>query len=77
MTTVFRIGLFVCCSVMLQQIRNCKYISLLLVWCYSECISTPGRLEKYAWPRWDSNIATVLTIFFGEFDEKFERCLNR
>jgi hypothetical protein len=21
------------------------------LWCYSECISTPGRLEKYAWPR--------------------------
>ena len=20
--------------------------------CYSECISTPGKLEKYAWPRW-------------------------
>ena len=20
------------------------------------CISTPGRLEKYAWPRWDSNL---------------------
>ena len=24
--------------------------------CYSECISTPGKLEKYAWPRWDSNL---------------------
>ena len=24
--------------------------------CYSECISTPGRLEKYARPRWDSNL---------------------
>jgi hypothetical protein len=21
----------------------------------SECISTPGRLEKYAWPQWESN----------------------
>ena len=24
--------------------------------CYSECISTPGKLEKHAWPRWDSNL---------------------
>jgi hypothetical protein len=23
---------------------------------YSECISTPGKLEKYAWPRWESNL---------------------
>jgi hypothetical protein len=28
----------------------------MLVWCYSDCISTPGRLEKYAWPRWESNL---------------------
>jgi hypothetical protein len=21
------------------------------LWCFSECISTPGKLEKYAWPR--------------------------
>jgi hypothetical protein len=26
------------------------------LWCYSVCISTPGKLEKYAWPRWESNI---------------------
>jgi hypothetical protein len=26
------------------------------LWCYSECISTPGRVEKYAWPRWESNL---------------------
>ena len=26
------------------------------LWCYSECISTPGKLEKYAWPRWESNL---------------------
>jgi hypothetical protein len=24
------------------------------LWCYSKCISTPGKLEKYAWPRWAS-----------------------
>ena len=24
--------------------------------CYSECISTPDKLEKYAWPRWESNL---------------------
>jgi hypothetical protein len=26
------------------------------LWCYSECISTPGKLEKYVWPRWESNL---------------------
>jgi hypothetical protein len=26
------------------------------LWCYSECISTPGKLEKYACPRWESNL---------------------
>ena len=26
------------------------------LWCYSECISTPGELEKYARPRWESNL---------------------
>jgi hypothetical protein len=26
------------------------------LWCYSECKSTPGKLEKYAWPRWESNL---------------------
>ena len=23
---------------------------------YSECMFTPGKLEKYAWPRWQSNL---------------------
>ena len=36
--------------------QTCKTLNFLLVWCYSECISTLGRLEKYAWPRWDSNL---------------------
>ena len=22
----------------------------------SECISTPGKLEKHAWPQWESNL---------------------
>ena len=22
------------------------------LWCFSECISTPGKLEKYAWPQY-------------------------
>ena len=26
------------------------------LWCYSKCISTPGKLEKYAWLRWESNL---------------------
>jgi hypothetical protein len=25
--------------------------TIFFLWCYSECISTPGKLEKYAWPR--------------------------
>jgi hypothetical protein len=32
------------------------------LWCYSECISTPGKLEKYAWPRWESDL-TPLILF--------------
>jgi hypothetical protein len=31
------------------------------LWCYSECISTPGKLEKYAWPRWESNLRLSFT----------------
>jgi hypothetical protein len=32
------------------------------LWCYSECISTPGRPEKHAWPRTytQSNITSIL-----------------
>ena len=26
------------------------------LWCYSECISTSGKLEKYVCPRWESNL---------------------
>jgi hypothetical protein len=26
------------------------------LWCYWECISTQGKLEKYALPRWESNL---------------------
>jgi hypothetical protein len=28
-------------------------------WCYSDvsdCVSTPGKLQKYAWPRWGSDL---------------------
>jgi hypothetical protein len=28
------------------------------LWCYSECISSV-YLEKYAWPRWESNISSL------------------
>ena len=26
------------------------------LWCYSECISTPGKPDKYPCPRWESNL---------------------
>jgi hypothetical protein len=29
------------------------------LWCYSECISTQGRLEKYAW-----NTSPIIFIIF-------------
>jgi hypothetical protein len=36
--------------------QPCWYYQTWCLWCYSECISTPGKLEKYAWPRWESNL---------------------
>jgi hypothetical protein len=42
------IMIFLCWCNVLRWIR--------CLWCYSECISTPGKLEKYAWPRWESNL---------------------
>jgi hypothetical protein len=41
----FRLGFGICC-------RPC-------LWCYSECIATPGKLEKYVWARWESNLRPV------------------
>jgi hypothetical protein len=32
------------------------------LWCYSECISTLGELEKYARPRWESNLVNPVWI---------------
>jgi hypothetical protein len=33
---------------------------IICLWCYSECISTPGELEKYVRPRWESNLEKIL-----------------
>jgi hypothetical protein len=33
----------------------CVLTWIWCLWCYSECISTPGELEKYARPRWYVN----------------------
>jgi hypothetical protein len=33
------------------------------LWCYSECISTPGKLEKYAWPL--AQLSTYFHMFFS------------
>jgi hypothetical protein len=33
------------------------------LWCYSECISTPGRLEKYTWPQWPIYIYMIYIVF--------------
>jgi hypothetical protein len=41
------------------------------LWYYSECISTPGRLEKYACPRWESNLRPLeytITLWFPCLD---------
>jgi hypothetical protein len=40
----------------------------MLVCCYSECISTPGRLEKYAWPRWESNLGPLKYYNIGGYN---------
>ena len=32
-----------------MQIYTLMFVMLL-------CVSTPGKLEKYAWPRWESNL---------------------
>jgi hypothetical protein len=35
------------------------------LWCSSECISTSGKLEKYAWPWWEMGIEpTVVRCIF-------------
>jgi hypothetical protein len=41
------------------------------LWCYSECKSTPGKLEKYGWQRWESKVRFLpfSCIFF-----KLARC---
>jgi hypothetical protein len=38
----------------------------LCLWCYSECIYTPDKLEKYAWSRWELEPTTfgMPGIFF-------------
>ena len=34
----------------------CQLGKVIMFVMYSECISTPGELEKYARPRWESNL---------------------
>jgi hypothetical protein len=43
------------------------------LWCYSECISTPGKLEKYAWSRWAS-IPKVVGSIPTVFRHMFQAC---
>ena len=47
-------------------LMQCTQVNMMLVM-FSECISTPGKLEKYVCPRWESNPWTG--IFF-----KLARC---
>jgi hypothetical protein len=50
-------------SDLLEQPCNKSDINKVVTsWClryYSECISTPGELEKYARPRWESNLRAL------------------
>jgi hypothetical protein len=49
----------------LCNINHAEFVSikhsetLRCLWCYSECISTPDELEKYARPRWESNLRSL------------------
>ena len=36
----------------------------------SACISRPGKLEKYAWPRWDSNLRSLESVPFCMNDQR-------
>ena len=42
--------------ILIYMMVLCTQVNKMYVNCYSECISTPGKREKYAWPRWDSNL---------------------
>jgi hypothetical protein len=46
------IGFFMIFSVLVL----CTQVNMIVC----ECISTPGKLEKHAWPRWESNLRTEL-----------------
>jgi hypothetical protein len=56
----FQTNIFIKFAVLVQ----CTQVNKMLVWCHSECISTPGRLEKYAWPRWDPTVSQAVHIGF-------------
>jgi hypothetical protein len=43
------------CFTIWQKWQARKLCKIWCLWCYSECISTPDELEKYARPRWESN----------------------
>ena len=47
LTYIYSLDIF--CVVVMYSSR------IWFLWCYSECISTPGKLENYAWPWWESN----------------------
>ena len=54
-----------------------KHNDNMLVWCYSECIYTPSRLEKYAWPRWDSNLRPLSTFQKGRWPDILQKDILR
>jgi hypothetical protein len=45
---------------MKDRLTVAKRLVFLCLWCYSECISTPDKLEKYTWPRWESNLRPLV-----------------
>jgi hypothetical protein len=44
------------------------------LWCYSECISTSGKLETYAWARW-GNITSIIFTWVHYTNTEKNACL--
>ena len=36
------------------------------LWCYSECVYPPGKLEKYAWPQWCWKICLATLLYISK-----------
>ena len=52
------IWFFLCWCCVLMQVN----MIVCAIWCYSQCLSKPSELEKYARPRWESNLSTFGSV---------------